>query len=293
MFFITVPLAVIAIPLAWILIPAHVNETKASVDNLGGILSLVLIGTLILAINFAPVPGRMTISLVFGGIALVALALFYVRQRRAANPLYDLKVAARPTFWPGACAGIVIFGSLMGAIYIGQQYLQNVLGYSTLATGASIAPAAVCMVLVAPRSAKIIESHGTRFCVQLGQGIMLLGFLAMLLLWKENIAYWKVALPYVLIGTGVGLAGPPTSNTLTRSVPVTRAGMASGTADLHAISAARSCSRSWGRSSSPATRRPPGPRSPPRGRTSPRACRARSRSRSRAPPTSPSSTPST
>ena len=231
-FLITVPLAVVAIPLAWFLIPAHVNETKASVDNLGGILSLILVGALILAINFAPVPGRVTISLVLGAVALLALGLFYLRQRRAANPLYDLKVAARPTFWPGACAGIVIFGSLMGAIYIGQQYLQNVLGYSTLAAGASITPAAVCMVLVAPRSAKIIESHGTRFCVQLGQAIILLGFLAMLLLWKQNIAYWKVALPYVLVGTGVGLAGPPTSNTLTRSVPVTRAGMASGTADL-------------------------------------------------------------
>jgi hypothetical protein len=69
-------------------------------------------------------------------------------------------------------------------------------------------------------------------CVQIGQVIILAGFLAMLILWKEDISYWKVGLAYVLIGTGVGLAGPPTSNTLTRSVPVKRVGMASGTADL-------------------------------------------------------------
>jgi len=61
---------------------------------------------------------------------------------------------------------------------------------------------------------------------------VLLGFLAMLLLWKKNIPYWEVALAYALIGAGVGLAGPPTSNTLTRSVSVRRVGMASGTADL-------------------------------------------------------------
>jgi hypothetical protein len=54
----------------------------------------------------------------------------------------------------------------------------------------------------------------------------------MLLLWKEGIPYWKVAVAYALIGLGVGLAGPPTSNTLTRSTPVRRVGMASGTADL-------------------------------------------------------------
>jgi len=231
-FLLTLPLAAVAIPMAWIVVPNHVNETKAAPDNLGGILSLILVGALILSINFAPVPNALTLTLVLAGIAVVGAVLFFLRQRRAKTPLYDLKVAARPTFWVGAVAGIIIFGSLMGAMYIGQQFLQDVLGYSTLGAGAAILPAAVFMVLVAPRSAKIIESHGTRVCVQIGQVIILLGFLTMLLLWKENIAYWKVGLAYALVGAGVGLAGPPTSNTLTRSVPVKRVGMASGTADL-------------------------------------------------------------
>src|SRR6516162_178645 len=55
-FLLTLPLAVVAIVLAWKLIPAHVNEGTENVDNIGGILSLVLIGSLILGINFAPVP---------------------------------------------------------------------------------------------------------------------------------------------------------------------------------------------------------------------------------------------
>jgi MFS transporter, DHA2 family, multidrug resistance protein len=218
------------------MIPAHVNEGTEPVDNLGGILSLVMIGSLILAISFVPVPNALTGTLVLAGIAAVGVVLFYVRQRRAANPLYDLKVASRRTFWPGACAGIIIFGSLMGAMYIGQQFVQNVLGYSTLKAGTAILPAAICMVLVAPRSAKIIESRGTQICVQIGQVIILLGFLAMLLLWKENIPYWKIALGYALIGIDVGLAGPPTSNTLTRSVPVRRVGMASGTTRTRRLS---------------------------------------------------------
>jgi MFS transporter, DHA2 family, multidrug resistance protein len=61
---------------------------------------------------------------------------------------------------------------------------------------------------------------------------VLLGFLTMLLLWKENIAYWKVGLGYAFVGIGVGFAGTPASHSLTGSVPVRRAGMASGTADL-------------------------------------------------------------
>ena len=55
-FLLTLPLAAVAIPMAWKLIPAHVNETTESVDNIGGILSVVLVGATILGINFAPVP---------------------------------------------------------------------------------------------------------------------------------------------------------------------------------------------------------------------------------------------
>jgi len=165
-------------------------------------------------------------------IAVAALALFYVRQRHAKNPLYDLKVAARPPFWVAACAGIIVFGSLMGAMFIGQQFLQNVLGYSTLQAGLSILPAAAAMVVVAPRSAKIVESHGARFTLLLGYVFVLLGFVTMLLLWKENIGYWKVGLGYLFVGIGVGFAGTPASHSLTGSVPVKRVGMASGTADL-------------------------------------------------------------
>jgi hypothetical protein len=54
----------------------------------------------------------------------------------------------------------------------------------------------------------------------------------MLLLWDDGIAYWKVAIAYAFIGIGVGFAGTPASHSLTGSVPVRRAGMASGTADL-------------------------------------------------------------
>ncbi len=63
-FLLTLPLAVVAILMAWKLVPAHVNEGTEPVDNLGGILSVVLVGALILAINFAPVPNEGTLTLV-------------------------------------------------------------------------------------------------------------------------------------------------------------------------------------------------------------------------------------
>ncbi|HEX6868748.1 MAG TPA: MFS transporter [Candidatus Limnocylindrales bacterium] len=231
-FIVTLPLAVVALVMAIRSVPAHVNETTEKVDNLGGILSALLVGGLILGINFAPVPNETAVALVLFAIAIVAGVLFIARQRRVANPLYDLAIASRRVFWVAACAGIIVFGSLMGAMFIGQQYLQNVQGYSTLAAGASIIPAALFMVIVAPRSAKLVEARGARFTLLLGYVFVLLGFLTMLLLWNEGSPYWQVALGYSLVGIGVGFAGTPASHSLTGSVPVERAGMASGTADL-------------------------------------------------------------
>jgi MFS transporter, DHA2 family, multidrug resistance protein len=231
-FLITLPLAVVALLLAVMFVPSHVNETTDPVDNLGGVLSIVLVGTLILAINFAPVPNKGTLALGLAAIAIATTLAFVIRQRRARNPLYDLHVAGRRIFWVAACAGIIVFGSLMGSAFVSQQYLQNVNGYTTLEAGAAFLPAVILMILVAPRSAKLVETRGARFTLLTGYVFLLLAFVWMLLLWEEGSRYWQIGLAYAFIGIGVGFAGTPASHSLTSSVPVRRAGMASGTADL-------------------------------------------------------------
>ncbi len=127
---------------------------------------------------------------------------------------------------------MIVFGSLMGAMFIGQQFMQNVLDYSTLAAGCAILPGAAAMVVTAPQSAKLIEAKGSRFTLLLGYCFCLAGFVVMLALFGEGTPYWQIAISFILIGAGVGFAGTPASRSLTGSVPVGRVGMASGTADL-------------------------------------------------------------
>ena len=68
------------------------------------------------------------------------------------------------------------------------------------------------MVLVAPRSAKLAGLHGSRRTLLTGQSFLVVAFILMLLLWKENTPYWEVAIPYIFLGIGVGLAGTPSSS---------------------------------------------------------------------------------
>ena len=231
-FFIVIPLAVVAIFLALRNIPAHVNETTEQVDNFGGILSVILVGSFVLAINFITMAQYRTIAIELLVVFLIATVVFIIRQRRAKFPLYDLELAARPTFWVAAVAGIIIFGSLMGAMFIGQQYMQDVLGLGTIQSALPPIFAGAMMILAAPRSAKMVESIGSRVTLLRGYVFILIAFLIMLFFWKEGTSFWVVVIAFMFVGVGIGLSGTPASRSLTGSVPAMKAGMASGTADL-------------------------------------------------------------
>ncbi len=231
-FLVTLPLAVIALAAAVWLLPNDSGDASAVLDNIGGVLSIILVGSTVLALNFAPVSDMRTALLVLSIVAVLSCIAFVVRQLRVRVPLFDLRVARRRTFWVAAVGGLVIFGTLMGAMYVGQQFIQNVLGYSTLAAGSLMLPAAAAMILVAPRSAQLVERKGSRFTLLVGYVFILAGLTIALITWREGASVWTVIATYLSIGVGIGFAGTPASHSLTGSVPVQRAGMASSMSDL-------------------------------------------------------------
>jgi hypothetical protein len=107
----------------------------------------------------------------------------------------------------------------MGSAFVSQQYLQNVNGYSTLEAGAAFLPAVIFMILVAPRSAKLVETRGARFTLLTGYVSLFLAFAWMLLLWAEGSPYWQVGVAYAFIGIGVGFAGTPASSDRVLPIP--------------------------------------------------------------------------
>jgi len=166
------------------------------------------------------------------GLAVVVGVIFIARQKRASNPLYDLRYARRRLFWVAAVSGMVIFGALMGSMFVGQQFLQDVLEYSTLGAGLAVLPAAFMMIAVSPFAARMINALGSRDTLIIGSAFVVSAFVIMLVLWQEGTPYWQVGVAYALVGTGVGIALAPASRALTSSVPVEKVGMASATSDL-------------------------------------------------------------
>ena len=90
------------------------------------------------------------------------------------------------------------------------------------------------MVLAAPRSAKLDrDATGARFTLLVGYVFCLLGFLTMLAaVGRRQLVLGGRARLRIHRLSASGFAGTPASHSLTGSVPVPRAGMASATADL-------------------------------------------------------------
>ena len=247
-FLITLPLAVVALVMAFLFVPSHVNETTDPVDNLGGILSVVLVGALILAINFAPVPNETALVVGLALIAVAALGAFFIRQRRAANPLYDLNIAGRRIFWVAAVRGDHRLRVADGrdvrepAVPPERQRLLDAPGRCGDPPGGARDGASSRRD---PRSSSRLAAPGSRCsaatssssrrscgCCSSGPRARRTG---------------RSRLAYIFIGAGVGLAGTPASHSLTGSVPSRARGWHPAPPISSATSAARSCSRSSGR----------------------------------------------
>lgn len=230
-FLFALPLAVVVIVLALKYLPSRAGEEDVPVDNLGGVLSVIAVACLILGIQTLPNGFSTSMAALFG-VAAIAMALFIWRQKRAPRPLVDLDAASVPSFWVAAVAGTITFGSLMGALFLGQQFTQNVLGYDTLKAALVTLPMSIVLIVVSPFAAKMVASRGSRLTLAVGLVAVALGFVVMVLTWHAGASEAVVLLAYAIVGAGVGICATPAAHALMASLPVSRAGMGSAFTDL-------------------------------------------------------------
>lgn len=230
-FLFSLPLAALVFILAIKYIPARAGEDDGKVDHLGGVLSVIAVAALVTGVQ--SIPRGFSVALVMWFVvAIVALILFLWRQTRAPRPLVDLKAASAPAFWVAAVAGTITFGSLMGALFLGQQFTQNVLRYDTLTAALMTLPTSAGMIFAAPVAGRLVTKRGSRYTLLLGMVIVALGFVLMILLWRTNATMIEVLITYGVVGTGVGICATPAAHSLMASLPISRAGMGSAFTDL-------------------------------------------------------------
>ncbi|MEI7744528.1 MAG: MFS transporter, partial [Chloroflexota bacterium] len=158
-------------------------------------------------------------------------ALFVVVERRTAQPLLDVSVFGNSRFSIGALVIMVAFTAQAGSMYLGAQYLQNVLAYNPLEAGLAVLPLGLTVLLVAPRGVAINARWGSRKTVTAGLLVMAAGFV-LVRFWGPTSPYPVIAITYVVLAAGLALAMTPATNLIMGSLPHAKAGIGSAVNDV-------------------------------------------------------------
>jgi Na+/melibiose symporter-like transporter len=161
-----------------------------------------------------------------GGVAL--FALFLVVETRVAAPLLPLRL-----FRLGSVAGSNAVGFLLGTsfltfVFVGTLYMQQVLGFSALTTGAAWMTASVTSLACAGLSQRLVTKTSPRLVMVFGMALIGAG-----MLWAAqapaNGSFWRdLAGPFFVAGTGTAFTFIPTSIGALAGVAERDAGVASG-----------------------------------------------------------------
>lgn len=205
------------------------------VDALGAILIGAAVAIAVAAILEAPGRGWSD-PVVWGGLvvgAVIAAVFGAVELRlalRGSQPLLDVRLFADPNFATGVTAIVILFGATFGFFYIGMQYVQQIMGYSALATAIAFGPFMVPLGIFSALSFWYVPKLGLRLVLFVGTLLMAVGFGCMYGLDLHS-TYFEFAWPTLILATGIGICTAPTTSAIMGAVPDEKQGVASAVND--------------------------------------------------------------
>jgi EmrB/QacA subfamily drug resistance transporter len=226
--FINVPIGVVLVSLA----PKYLPETERHTGefDLGGAITSTLgMSALVYGLVRAAETswGDAEALASFAGAAIM-LAAFVMIERRARQPITPLRLFADRERVGAYATRLLMVGAMFGMFFYLTQFLQGAEGYSALKAGLAFLPTTLTIFAMVKVVPKLLGRVGP-FPVLIG------GLTAALvgLLWLSRIStttdYWTgVALPMLLIGSGMGLAFTPLTQAAIQGVDNRDAGAASG-----------------------------------------------------------------
>jgi EmrB/QacA subfamily drug resistance transporter len=234
-FFINLPIGLVAMPLAWRLLPRPQGSggRRHDYDPVGvGLLGAGIVVLLLPLVQEQQWKGGAKWLLV--PLAVLLLAAFVAWEfrytRRGKEPLVDLALFRLRSWSFGISMITLFFAGFTPLFFVFTLYLQTGLGYSALEAGLAITPFAVGSAAAAALGGRIVHRFG-RVLVAAGLFLVAVGFSGTLIAVHEVPAHgtgWATLAPLLVGGLGAGLVISPNQTLTLSEVPVQRAGTAGG-----------------------------------------------------------------
>jgi EmrB/QacA subfamily drug resistance transporter len=160
-----------------------------------------------------------------GGVAL--LVVFVLVEMRVSMPMLPMSIFSSAQFTAANLVTFVVYGALGGALFLLPIALQQVAGYSPLASGVALLPLTLIMLVFSARSGALAARIGPRLQMSAGPIVVAAG-MALLTRITTSGSYLVEVLPAVLaLGTGLAITVAPLTTTVLAAAPSEHAGIAS------------------------------------------------------------------
>lgn len=230
-FLVDVPVIVIALAAGHVLMPTSRDPEQARLDPIGALLSIAGLGTLVYAIIEAPNHGwTSTTSVGWFVAALALIAAFITWERRTAEPMLDLELFQNRRFSVAAGGIGLVYFAMFGTFFLMAQYFQSVHGYSAFQSGLMQVPFAITVILVGPRSPKLVARFGANKVVAGGLLCVAIAQVGMSLV-DITTPYAIIVLPMILMSAGMANIVSPMTTSIMSAVPLRKAGVGSAMND--------------------------------------------------------------
>src|SRR4029450_11996939 len=150
---------------------------------------------------------------------------FVAAERRAPEPLIDLRFFRSVPFTGATLTAIAAFTALGGFLLVTNLYLQGDRGLSPVHSGLYTLPMAAMAFLAAPLSGRIVGRRGSRVPLVIG-GLGLAGASLILTQLTPTTATADLLLAYSVFGLGFGMVNPPITNAAVAGRAADQAGVA-------------------------------------------------------------------
>jgi EmrB/QacA subfamily drug resistance transporter len=221
---------VIALAIVLRVVPRSRSAVARRIDVAGQVLVTGFLALLTYALIEAPRFGFGSARIVgCAAFALVLLAAFVAVERRVRDPLVDLGFFRDRQFSGAVFLAAATFFTYGGYIYLNALYLQDVRGYSALAAGFLMLPAALPALAGGPLSGYLVGTRGPRGVLVGGMLVLAGGVGALAGLAEDAPVAWLLG-SYLVIGVGYAVLSAPVSTVAVSSMPGDQAGVAAGIA---------------------------------------------------------------
>ncbi|MFG2012118.1 MFS transporter [Micromonospora sp. NPDC048868] len=233
-FFVNVPVGVLAVVLGWRLLPSRPAGPRdhRRLDPVGVL--LLGVGVLAVLLPLVQQEWRSPAKWLLVPAGLLALAGFGAWERwygRRQEPLFDLGLFGFRSYALGSLIALVYFGGFTAIFFIFTLYLQNGLGYSALVAGLAITPFALGSAAASALGGRIVNRFG-RPLVAVGLLTVVVGLVAVVVVLnlapRGAAVPWLTAAPLLVAGLGSGLVIAPNQTLTLSQVPVRQAGSGAG-----------------------------------------------------------------